>query len=305
MATSIGNYAAKVTANAKGFAAGMASATGPLDRLQRKVTGINRIMKVGFSFFALKGFIGMIRKAWQVADQLGVKISALDRKRLDGVQGAFNGWRAATAKLVLELGARLAPVLVGLLNKATQFVAWLNAKLTPAMLSTIGKFVIWTAGIYAGIKAIGLLLVVLDLWKKREQALALAMAIRTALSGPAGWAVLAAGVAVAAGAVYGITTAFKSFSDESQRGLHGTGLEVDRLSAKMKSMEKGAMGIRGIDFKGMAAKVSQTRFALPTGHPVGSGVMRQLLGESQTQTKIMRDGGRYLPERWESYTGTL
>lgn len=305
MADSVATAAVKLTANATGFAAGMAAAQKPLDNLQRKVASVNRIVRFGFGVFALKGFVGIIRKSWMLVDQLGIKISAVDRIRLTAVTAAFNRWRGAIATTILELGAKLAPAITAFLDKGTQLVTWLASKLTPAMLSNIGTVLKWAAGIYVGVKVAGLMAIALDLWTKRTQALAAAQAVLLALQGPKGWAILAVGIAVAAGTVYGLSKAFKSMSEEAQGGLHGTGIELDRLTAKMMRMEKGAQGIRGIDFvsaKTTAEVLKRTQSYLDSGgKSFDGGKTEVLINEARKQTSIMKR--RTSTYKWEDHYG--
>ena len=285
--------AAVLTANAAKFASTMRAASGSLDAIRARVISTNRIMRVGFSAFALRGFVGSLMRAARVAEELGVNIGDVDRARLSNLRAAFDRWRASAAKLVLELGARLAPAMTSLLDRAAAAVEMFNSWLTPATIRNVAWAAKWAVGLYAAAKAARAFIFVLELWRQREKALAAALVIRQALSGPAGWAVLAASAAVAVGAVYALEKAFESGGKTGAASVGKIGDSIDRLNRKLQA----GVGRRGIDFIGADRReyiarsvlgASMARVGVNIGAPPLSRENSEWFSSQRRQTELLK-----------------
>lgn len=149
------------------------------------------------------------------------------------VLGTMTGWLISIAKA-------LAPVLIAF--KVFAVVVGVALKVTHALIAIgIVKWVAGFLGLRLGALAFqGAMLLV----RAAFVASTYAVAIFHAVSGPSGWAILAAAAAVAAGAIYGITKAYESAADAARdandvrMNANGIGSELEDIKALAKEEEQ-------------------------------------------------------------------
>lgn len=323
MAASIVNLSAKLTANTSEFASRMKASQKVMDQFRATAGTLRRAIRLTFGVIALKGFVGMIRRAWQNAERLGVQLRQIDRIRLQQVAVAFNNFRAALAKLILNVGAKLAPVLVSVLERMTRWADALERRLTPGTLRFIGVLAATTVGIYAAIKAIQLINLALDVWRKKTLLLAGAKALLLALSGPAGWAMLAVGIGVAAAATGGLLATFGAFEKKATGGIRGVSGELSKLDAQMRNFGRAEVvdaafssaGLTGPITRGVQARMSavqQSGFGGVANQTVLFNIFwvleqqLQLMQEDRVQSRQLTPQPGYyepVPRMWGGWGG--
>lgn len=119
----------------------------------------------------------------------------------------------AVGPLIVILGQALVPILEGLTNIVLVLASAINVN-TIKWLAAIGAFAAMIAIVPRVIAAFTSIIAAF-------KALATAQVIQLALSGPKGWAILAAGAAAAAVAVWGVNKAFESVNAQMAKATGG------------------------------------------------------------------------------------
>jgi len=153
-----------------------------------------------------------LNEAAAEARSLGMTFSRKTAAGIETAVDAFGNMRKAIGGAVMSLTVSLAPAL----EQSAQFITGLVAVLRDQN-SEIGQNIIriakWSVAITAGIVAISAISKAGILLIRIYQALATTHTILLSVAGPKGWLLLAAGLGVAAGAVYGLSKAFNSVNN--------------------------------------------------------------------------------------------
>ncbi len=198
------------------LAFGQMSSAGRLmgqDLLQFINSGFNPLQEIsrttGESMAALKarmeaGGISAqeVARAFQSATGEGGRFNGMMNEMANSISAKWAKLTEETGQLAMKLGTQLLPALNTLIAAGSQVVSWFGQvdRSTMVWVASIGAAIYITPKLIAGIKAISLAF----------RSMATAQAIQQALSGPKGWATLAAGLAIAAGSAIAVNSAFDS-----------------------------------------------------------------------------------------------
>lgn len=198
------------------LAFGQISAAGRLtgqDLLQLVNAGFNPLQeiskKTGESMFALKermsdGNISAreVVEAFKAATSEGGRFYNMMNELANSTTARWTKLVETTGLLAMKLGTQLLPTLNLLMAAASGLVDWFQQldRSTLVWIGSIGAALYLAPKIVAGIRSI----------VAAFRAMAAAQAIQQALGGPAGWATLATGLAIAAGAAIAVNSAFDS-----------------------------------------------------------------------------------------------
>ena len=143
-------------------------------------------------------------------------------------------------ELMLAIGEKLKPVVDALIDQLMTAVDWVkNLDKDTVMLTA--KIAAWAGGIIAAIVVVKKIIGVIRTMVTVYRSLAAAKAFVVALSGPAGLGMLAAGMAAAGAAVWGINAAFDEFDEKVDNSVKSSekasaaaekAAEVDKKVAK-------------------------------------------------------------------------
>jgi hypothetical protein len=133
------------------------------------------------------------------AERLGITFSRFDAAKVEEANDAITKLKGALQGVVTEITISLSPAIL----RVTNFLI----KYRDSMLSTIKNTVIFVAKTVLIVKAVSLVGAAVRGLIAVYKTLAVSQSITLALGGPAGWAILAAGVAVATAAIIGINEA--------------------------------------------------------------------------------------------------
>lgn len=244
MASAVTNLAVQLTARTGKFAAQMNEARRPLMRLQSAARTVQRGFRIAFSVILARGFIGMLKSAVTRAQELGVRIDQISRKRIFGLTRSYQAFTHVMVRLGVRIASAVAPAVVNLLRHLTAAAMWLEQRLTPATIRNIGTVLKWAAALFVAVTAIRALIVIMKYWKTAMKGIAVAKAALLSLSGPAGWATLAVGAAAFGATLYGINKAFSGMADDAS----GANAEIKRLESTMRGLGSVGVGRLGIDF---------------------------------------------------------
>lgn len=183
----------------------------------------------------------LVRMSMESATSEGGRFGGMMEEMAKTTSGAFNKLLGMVQRLVAVLWERLSPVLVNVLESLTNMTSWV-VQLTESWNGFGGELMI-AAG--AGVAVMGMIIKiigVINLMRKATAALNVVLVIRNALSGPKGWAILAAGAVAAAGAL----VAMKMATKESEDALNQETEAVKKNSEYIKAMKKLRAGIRPV-----------------------------------------------------------
>lgn len=194
------------------------------DPTQRAASALEIFGRAGTSLLPMfsegaAGFNALMKRA----KELGLVMSTEDAQAAAALNDQFDELWMVVKRVFVQIGASLMPVLRILAellkNIALRLRAWVEshraqivvaAKAAVAVLAfgaalwTLGKIIMVVAGIYRVITL-------------AVKAYATAQAVAQALSGPKGWIILAAGMAAAAAAAYGINLAWEKINGEIEK----------------------------------------------------------------------------------------
>lgn len=148
-----------------------------------------------------------LENTMDAADRLGVVFDEEAAKKAANLNDRMTDMKEAMNGVKNAIGEELAPVFIPLLQGMTDFIV------------KISEFLKEHPGFVKALMTIGTVLIgLIAAWK----ALSIAMAVAQAMSGPAGWTMLAIGAGVAIGAIAGINQMIKTPSGpiESEGTVH-------------------------------------------------------------------------------------
>lgn len=167
-----------------------------------------------------------IREMREEAHKLGIVFDAEMAKSAEDVTDAMHRTTQATQGLKNAIAVALAPQIEETMKKVEEFVVKLIdwTKANPELVATIVK----AGGIVA---ALGILLISLNMIIGALRGVAIALAVVHAFLGPAGWAKLALGLALAAAATVGIMQLIKIPGQQPGIKFGGPGLMPENFQA--------------------------------------------------------------------------
>jgi len=186
-----------------------------------------------------------LREAQREAERLGKTYSNVSAKDVEAANDAITRLKAAFSGFTTQLTVAAAPAIQKIADTiagAIDIIKNLDAK-TKKNIASIAK---WTAGIVAAIVVIPKVIGAIKAVISAVRTLTKAQIIMQAFSGPKGWVALAAGAAVAAGAVYGVSKAWESVEE---------GIKSAQAAGRRARQE---------------AKAAQGKTTQPTGPPAGA-----------------------------------
>jgi hypothetical protein len=189
----------------------------------------------------------------------------------------------------------LLPAITNIVDKVTPLVAWMN-KLDA---STKTNIVVWGSlaiGLSAGVIALGAVVRAIQTVVVALRAMTLAQTIATAMAGPKGWAILAAGALVAVGAVAGVAMMF----DNATKSATATHVEAKKVAEAVKAIPV----VPGVKFEGVAKDISEAGFA---ARQTEDAIKRlnDMLDRGAELTKEMRTPGEEFADRASELNGLL
>lgn len=233
-----------------GLSAVSLSAMGPdqaflaiADAMQN-VDGQGNKLRLAFKLFDSEGAAlvntlnqgsGAIREMMQEADELGLTFNRTDAAKIEQANDSIAKLQGSFTGLANEIAIAVAPSLSELADMLTDGVVWIRetsewiGSLTSG-LADLGidlKLIVLVLG--GVVVAVGAIVIALKTW-------AIAQSVVLALSGPAGWATLAVGAAVAAGAVGGLAVAYSSMGDEVKEAKRSLEPTIDATNVATESM---------------------------------------------------------------------
>lgn len=190
-----------------------------------------------------------LQQAMRDAEALGLTISRVDAARIEAANDAMTRARQAMSALGLAAAIHLAPAIEQLSVRLANLAVWFK-QIDRSALHSAANMAKWVVSIGAAValapKIVGAIKKIIDALK----ALAKGQAIVQALAGPAGWATLAVGIGIAAGAAYGLEKAFGQLNEE----MVATAENSDELQAKLADADDG-LGQINLSAEGATAAV--------------------------------------------------
>jgi len=143
-------------------------------------------------------------------------LAAINFDNAEEIQDQITRTRYKFKLLKMTLAIALKPVIDIVIGALMSMVNWLveNRLMIVAVIKRIGAFIGW---LWKWRKVILVIVVTIGVLVVALQAYAIAMAIAQSLSGPVGWAMLAAGAALAVASVLVINSQFASISNEVEK----------------------------------------------------------------------------------------
>lgn len=152
------------------------------------------------------------------ARKLGMTMTDEAAKKIEDANNAVNRMNGALKGFAMQAAGTAAPAIESLAKSIEKAATWMS-KLNPETVSTTIKIVAWAAAFGVAVKVIGLVTKAIGATVAAIKAMTQAQVISMAFAGPAGWAKIAAGAAVAAAAVYGVSAAFESVEKSASAAM--------------------------------------------------------------------------------------
>lgn len=209
----------------------------------------------GMVNFLAEGSAGL-KAAEQDAAALGIAFNRLDAHKVEQANDAITRAKSALKGLATTAGITLAPMLTAAADRFSAFVAsGEGAKVVEKIMRGIAVgigaivhigaqavqfFRDYGKGILITVGAIKALVIAYKAYTLATQAAAKAQTALLALSGPKGWAILAAGAVVAGGAIVALNAAFDGVAESANASLAAADKAVAATSDVGKTAAKSA-----------------------------------------------------------------
>jgi len=159
-----------------------------------------------------------IAKAQKEAELLGITLKGIDLRQVEDANDAMLKFKKSISSVFSVLTIKLTPAI----KKMSEFLI----RNREAIISATKKMVIFGAKTFIAVNTIKLVAGAVVLLTKSFKSLSIAKTILLSLAGPAGWAAIAVGAAIATGAIIGINEA-----------IDGTIKKVTEFGAATKKVE--------------------------------------------------------------------
>ena len=183
----------------------------------------------------LEGGGDALRAGIEEAKRLGIAFSAIDAAKIDEADNALKRMRAAMLGIGQELAIAVAPMIEMLARLATEFLVTLR-EWGPTIIKVAAAVSGFAIGWQAVTIAVALYNIGLRAMIVSTLAWIKAQVVALALSGPKGWAQLAVGAIVAAGAVAAVSGALE---DVSAKADGAAAANKKLTAAQQRSLEEG------------------------------------------------------------------
>tara|TARA_R110000803_G_scaffold43701_4_gene93022 strand:+ start:42 stop:1217 length:1176 start_codon:yes stop_codon:yes gene_type:complete len=218
---------------------------------------------------------------------MGVALSRQDTGRLEMVNDSILRIKTAIVGLVTTLLLRLAPIIEAVAQGATKLAIVFKSALSPGIVRTVLAITAFTVASIAIIRIIAFVVSTFKILVGAYQALTAAQIIQKAFSGPAGWAVIATGAVIAAGAIAGLSVYFSKLNADMNAAT-GEMAGVTKGANAMNAALAGGPGGEGGQFRAVQGQAERTRFA-PTVDPFAAGAasfFQQKMGQPHASDLI-------------------
>ncbi len=252
--------------------------------LNDPIRGVSALTEVGVSFTQSQK--DQIRALQESGDMLGAQSIILKE-----LQGEFGGAAEAMAdplmqwsNLIGDIGENISYVLLPVLKemyngmKEGLGVVAGNADAFKEWGSFLGRttriLIAWTKNLLPAAIAIGVVSTATYLWHQRNLLAAKSTMLLKAMSGPSGWATLAAGVAIYAGSLAALNATLEGTTDASQKAtvaVGGLGKGKGKIAETTAEVERLKQATQGLaDMKGevrsLFSQFADSRAKLGTLH---------------------------------------
>ncbi len=233
----------------KRIAEAMAGVAGPADKL-----------RLAFKLFdsegaALVNTLAMGRSGLEAVErevkELGVAFSAVDAAKVEAANDAILRMQTAFKGVTTELAIAFAPAVEATAKAIQDLLVWMRS-INLETVRTTAKVAAFAVSFAAVINIIPRMVAGIRSVIVAIKAMTTASTIAQALSGPTGWATLAAGIAIAAGAAVAVDKAFDSLSgsmaaatDKSKAAVADVRADLDALADTAAAVGGGAATRRG------------------------------------------------------------
>lgn len=167
----------------------------------------------------------MVKDAFIKATSAGGQFNGMMDRMSQTVEGRWSTLQDQFAELALSIGEKLLPVASRLIDMTSQFLGVLQSLDAMVVENTV-KLVAFAAAFGTALVVIPKVVNAIKTLIAMYRAMTIAQSIQQALSGPKGWATLAASLLVAAGAAAAVNTMF----DESNRALAQSSKEAAKAT---------------------------------------------------------------------------
>jgi len=167
------------------------------------------LMELGIPFKSVRALLTLLGKSDAIRQfqtqlqQAGGYAKAVAENQLSPAGQAFHRLGVMAAEVGSKLLMEFGPALVRVGESLTSFLGTISGSIPGILKFAITSFAVSTA-MWATEKAIRIITTALDVYRKAQGAAAKALAVFHALSGPKGWAILAAGILTAVGATWAL-----------------------------------------------------------------------------------------------------
>ena len=167
------------------------------------------------------------------AKKLGRTLTEEQIAKVEEANDAMTRLKGAAAGLAASLTTTLAPAILAVADAMSSMFAWFQS-VDMETVKTVARFAAFAAGMYVALKVIPLVVNAIRGMIAIYKALTAAKAIALAFGGPSGLASIAAGLLVAAGAVYATDAAF----NEIEKGMAEAQTQAEDLSRSIDNTGK-------------------------------------------------------------------
>jgi len=188
------------------------------------------------------------------AEQLGITFSRLDAAKVEEANDAITRMKEAAQGLFNVLAIELAPVITAVSQAVQGMLVWWHS-LSDVSQTNILRFAGFAAALGASLLVVPRIISAVGALIRVFRALAAGQILVQSLSGPAGWATLAASVAIAAGATYGLGVAFDSLESNAAAAAE----VAQKQTAPSISEVRDSAAEAAAETKRLAAEMEQMR----------------------------------------------
>jgi tape measure domain-containing protein len=229
-----------------------------------------------------------IADAFRTATEAGGKFHGMMAQQAGTTAGKLSILKDNVATLAMSFGEALIPALNSVVEAVTPVVEWFKSWEASTKLNIV-TFGALAGAITAGVVVLATVVNAVKTVVSAMRALAASQAIVQALSGPKGWLTLAAGAAIAAGAVAGVSAMF----DE----VEAKAASVPPAAAKsVESVKKLAAVASEVKFDGPAKELSAVSFAASQAEQAASR-LNDMMERGASLAKEMRTPGEEFSAR--------
>lgn len=175
----------------------------------------------------------MVKDAFIKATSEGGQFNGMMERMSQTVEGRWSTLKDQFAELALAIGEKLLPVAGKMIDITGQLISTLQSMDASTVEST-AKIIAFAAGFTAALVIIPKIVTAINSLIAAYRTMTIAQAIQQALSGPKGWATLAASLVVAGGAVYAVGQLF----EQSNQAIAKTSKEAAKATEQVKKLNE-------------------------------------------------------------------